>query len=50
MERHRWLWAVGTALGLQLTIMPSTIAHISFFAAESLARYARCRPVSGFFK
>ena len=30
MERHRWLWAVGTALGLQLTIMPSTIAHISF--------------------
>ncbi|NEQ45325.1 MAG: hypothetical protein F6K00_18030 [Leptolyngbya sp. SIOISBB] len=30
MERHRWLWAMGTALGLQMTMMPSSIAHISF--------------------
>ncbi len=32
MERHRyrWLWAVGAALGLQMTMMPSSIAHISF--------------------
>jgi hypothetical protein len=31
MERHRcWLWAVGTAVGLQMTMMPSSIAHITF--------------------
>ena len=30
MERHRWLWAIGTALGLQMTMMPSSIAHIAF--------------------
>lgn len=30
MDRHRWLLAVGTALGLQMTMMPSSIAHISF--------------------
>lgn len=30
MERHRWLWAVGTAIGLQMTMMPSSIAQIAF--------------------
>lgn len=30
MERHRWLWAIGTALGLHMTMMPSSIAQISF--------------------
>ncbi|MGF1459473.1 MAG: hypothetical protein ACFBSG_10650 [Leptolyngbyaceae cyanobacterium] len=29
MEDYRWLWAIGAVLGLQLTVMPSTTAHIA---------------------
>ncbi|MDB9524649.1 hypothetical protein PN498_01500 [Oscillatoria sp. CS-180] len=30
MDRQRWLLAIGVVVGLQMTVMPSSIAHVPF--------------------